>query len=117
MQQLYIWNYSYNARDEVEKATGPYEVIMEMIVASGKIGVKVMMELCQCILNGRGMPDRWKTSVIVRDGQFRIIYYSRIVKPNPESESESFFAISTINMTAFITSLQQQKHNQITKLL
>ena len=29
-------------------------------------------------------------SVIIllhRDGQFRIIYYSRIVKPNPESES------------------------------
>ena len=50
-----------------------------------------------------------------RDGQFRIIYNSRIAKPNPESES--FFAISTINMKAFITSLQQQKHNQMTSLL
>ena len=50
-----------------------------------------------------------------RDGQFRIIYYSRIVKPNPESES--FLATSTINMKAFITSLQQQKHNQKTSLL
>ena len=56
-------------------------------------------------------------AVITRDGQFRIIYYSRIVKPNPESESESFLAISTINMNAFITSLQQQKHNQGTSLL
>ena len=54
-------------------------------------------------------------AVITRDGQFRIIYYSRIVKPNPESKS--FLAISTINMNAFITSLQQQKHNQRTSLL
>ena len=49
------------------------------------------------------------------DGQFRIIYYSIIVKPNPESKS--FLAISTVNMKAFITSLQQQKHNEKTSLL
>ena len=36
-----------------------------MIVEGGKIGVKVMMELCQHVLDGRGMPDEWKTSVIV----------------------------------------------------
>ena len=47
------------------KATGPSEVSVEMIVASGEIGVKVMMELCQRVLDGRGMPDEWKTSVIV----------------------------------------------------
>ena len=47
------------------KATGPSEVSVEMIVASGKTGVKVMMELCQRVLDGRGMPDEWKTSVIV----------------------------------------------------
>ena len=29
-------------------------------------------------------------SMMTRDGQFRIIYYSRIVKPNPESESLFF---------------------------
>ena len=39
------------------KATGISEVSVEMIVASGKIGVKVMMELCQRLLDGRGMPD------------------------------------------------------------
>ena len=50
-----------------------------------------------------------------RDGQFRTIYYSRIVKPNPESKS--FFCNSTINLKAFITSLQQQKLNQRTSLL
>ena len=47
------------------KATGPSEASVEMIVASGEIGVKVMMELCQHALDGRGMPDEWKTFVIV----------------------------------------------------
>ena len=47
------------------KATGPSEVSVEMIVARGEIGVTVMMELCQHVLDGREMPDEWKTSVIV----------------------------------------------------
>ena len=47
------------------KTTGPSEVSVEMIVASGKIGVEVMMELCQRVLDDRGMPDEWKTNVIV----------------------------------------------------
>ena len=47
------------------KATGKSEVSVEMIVASGEIGVKVMMKLCQHVLDSRGMPDEWKTSVIV----------------------------------------------------
>ena len=33
--------------------------------ATGEIRVKVMMELCQGVMDGRGMPDEWKTSVIV----------------------------------------------------
>ena len=45
--------------------------------------------------------------------EYATLEYSRIVKPNPES----FFAISTINIKAFITSLQQQKRNQRTNLL
>ena len=36
-----------------------------MIVASGEIGVKVTMELCQRVLDGRGKPDEWKIGVIV----------------------------------------------------
>ena len=48
-----------------EKATGKSEVSVEMIVASGKIGVKVKMELCQRVLDAREMHDKWKTSVIV----------------------------------------------------
>ena len=46
------------------KADEPSEISVEMIVASGEIGVKVMMDLCQRVLDGRGMPDEWKTSVI-----------------------------------------------------
>ena len=48
-----------------EKATGPSEVNVEMIVASGEIGVKVMMDLYQRVLDGRGMSDECKNSVIV----------------------------------------------------
>ena len=36
-----------------------------MIVASGEIGIKVMMELCQRVLDGKGLADEWKTSMIV----------------------------------------------------
>ena len=39
------------------KTTGPSEVSVEMIVASAEIGVKVMMELCRLVLDGRGTPD------------------------------------------------------------
>ena len=45
-------------------ATALPKVSLKMIVASGKIGVKVTMELCQHVLNGKGMPGEWKTSVI-----------------------------------------------------
>ena len=47
------------------KATGTSEASVKMIVASGEIGVTVMLELCQRVLDGREMPDEWKTSVIV----------------------------------------------------
>ena len=47
------------------KATGPSKVSVDMIVAGGEIAAKVMMELCQLVLDGRGTCDEWKTSVIV----------------------------------------------------
>ena len=47
------------------KAAGPSEVSAEMIAASGEVGIDVMMELCQRVLDGKGMPDEWKTSVVV----------------------------------------------------
>ena len=39
------------------KAAGPSEVCVEMIAASEEIGIDVMVELCQSVLDGRGMPD------------------------------------------------------------
>ena len=47
------------------KATGTSEVSVGIIVASGEIGVQVMMELCQRVLDDRGMSDEWKTSVML----------------------------------------------------
>ena len=35
-----------------------------MISASGEVGVSVMMELCQRVLDGKGMPDDRQTSVL-----------------------------------------------------
>ena len=39
------------------EAAVPSEVSVEMIAASGEIGIDVMVELCQSVLDGRGMPD------------------------------------------------------------
>ena len=33
--------------------------------ASGKIGIDVMMKFCQRVLDGKGMLEDWKTSVMV----------------------------------------------------
>ena len=62
------------SREEVVKALGKMkagkaarlpEVSVEMIAASGEIGIDVMVELCQNVLDGRGMPDEWELSVVV----------------------------------------------------
>ena len=47
------------------KAAGPYEVSVEMIAASEEIGIDVMVELCQNVLDARGMLDEWALSVVV----------------------------------------------------
>ena len=39
------------------KVAGPSEVCAEMTFASEKVGVSVMMDLCQRVLDGKGMPD------------------------------------------------------------
>ena len=46
------------------KATGPSKVSVEMIVASGETVIKVVIKLCQRVLDGRVMPDEWKTNEI-----------------------------------------------------
>ena len=50
---------------KVGKAAGPLEVSVEMIAASGEIRIGVMVELCQGVLDGRGMPDDWALSVVI----------------------------------------------------
>ena len=47
------------------KAAGLPKVCAEMISANGEVGVSVMVELCQRVLDGKGMPDEWQTSVLV----------------------------------------------------
>ena len=47
------------------KTAGPSEVNMDMIIPSGTFGVGVMKKLCQKVLDGEGMPEEWKTSVVV----------------------------------------------------
>ena len=39
------------------KAAGPSKVCAEMISSSGEVGVSVVVELCQSVLDGKGMPD------------------------------------------------------------
>ena len=47
------------------KAAGLSEVTTEMIVAGSRIAEEVMLQLCQQVLDGKGIPDEWKTSVVV----------------------------------------------------
>ena len=49
---------------KLEKASGLSKVSMEMISASEKVGIDVMMKLCQQrVLGEKEMPEDWKTSV------------------------------------------------------
>ena len=50
---------------KLEKASGLSEVSMKMINVSGKVGIDVMMKLCQRVLDGKGMLEDWKTNVMV----------------------------------------------------
>ena len=45
------------------KAAGPSEVSVEMIAASGEMGIGVMVELCQGVLNGR---ECWMSILVLR---------------------------------------------------
>ena len=41
------------------------EKLREMISASKEVGVSVMVQLCQPMLDAKGMQDEWQTSVLV----------------------------------------------------
>ena len=48
-----------------EKVVGLFKVTTKMIVAGGRIAEEVMLQLCQQVLDGKGIPDEWKTSIVV----------------------------------------------------
>ena len=50
---------------KIGKAPGLTEVYAEMILASGDVGIRVLMELRQKIVDGNGMPANWVTSVTI----------------------------------------------------
>ena len=50
---------------KIRKAPGPTEVYAEMIPANGDVGIRVLIEICQSILDGNGMPEDRATSVAI----------------------------------------------------
>ena len=50
---------------ETGKAPGPSEVYAETIPSSGDVGITVLIEICQRILYGKGMPAGWANSVAI----------------------------------------------------
>ena len=69
---------------KTRKAPGPSEVSLELIAASGGVGILVMAEICQKVLEGFGMPDEWTLSIVVqifkRKGDIRNCSYYGAVK-------------------------------------
>ena len=47
------------------KAAGPSEVYAEMISFSEEAGITMMMKLRQRVLDAKGIPHEWQTSVFV----------------------------------------------------
>ena len=50
---------------KLKKASGLSEVSIKMINASGKVGIDVMMKVCQRVFDGKGMLQDWKSRVMV----------------------------------------------------
>ena len=46
------------------KIHGPSEVSLELIAASGGVGIQVMAEICQKVLDGFGIPAEWALSIV-----------------------------------------------------
>ena len=53
------------ALNENRKSPGPSIVSLELIPASGGVGIQVMAEICQKVLDGFGMPVEWAVSISV----------------------------------------------------
>ena len=50
---------------KLRKASRLSEVSIKMINASRKVGIDVMIKICQRVLDGKGMSEDWKTSVMM----------------------------------------------------
>ena len=50
---------------KIGKVPGLTEVYAEIILASGDVEIRALMEHCQRILDGKGMPEDWATSVAI----------------------------------------------------
>ena len=50
---------------KIEKASGPAKVYTEMILASGDVRIRVLMEPYHGILDEKGMAEDWTTSVAI----------------------------------------------------
>ena len=48
-----------------EKVVGLSKLTMNMVFAGGRIAEEVMLQLCQRVLDGKGIPNGWKISVAV----------------------------------------------------
>ena len=46
------------------KVPGPSEVSLELIAASGGVGIQMMAEICRKVLDGFGMPADWALSIV-----------------------------------------------------
>ena len=44
---------------------GPSEVSLELIAAGGGVGIQVMAEICQKVLDGFGMSAEWALRILV----------------------------------------------------
>ena len=45
---------------KIGMAAGPSDVYAEMILASGDVGIRVLMEPCHKMLDGKGMPEDYQ---------------------------------------------------------
>ena len=50
---------------QTEKAPGPSEVSLRLIAASVVVGIQVMAEICQKVLDGFGIPAEWALRIVV----------------------------------------------------
>ena len=55
------------ALDEIKtaKSPAPSEVSLELVAASGGVGIQVMAEICLKVLHGFGMPAEWALCIVV----------------------------------------------------